>query len=311
MPELDLKVLNESIIKDKEDLILKSEMDFLKMVDAIAEKIESDGRIKIVLLAGPSGSGKTTSANMICDRLRSDGKGASVVSLDDFYRESHDPEYPRLANGKRDFETVDALDIPLLQKTLQSIADGEAYSIPKYDFKCGGRSDVRSFPPIGEGIVIIEGLHALNPVIFSLLPPEKLLKIFISVSTNITNRGAIILSGRKIRFLRRMVRDSIYRGAEAELTLSMWAGVLKGEDKYLYPNRKNADISFDTFHPFELGVMRSFAEKLISRELAAKNPYAKTVLSAVSKVEKIPLSLVPESSLIREFVPGGIYEDLY
>ncbi len=311
MPELNLKVLNQNITNDTKALIASSEAAYKELISSVCAKIESRRELKIVLLAGPSGSGKTTSANLLADRLISDGKAASVVSLDDFYRESSDPEYPLLENGKRDFETVDALDIPLLQKTLANIADGKEYSIPKFDFKLGGRSEMRNYPKTNDGIVIIEGLHALNPRVFSLLPPEKLLKIFISVSTNIIDRGAIILSGRKIRFLRRMVRDSIYRGSNAEETLSMWAGVLKGEDKYLYPNRQNADIEFNTFHPYELGVMRHFAERLISQKLAEKNPYAKTVLSAVSLVEPISLSNVPENSLIREFVPGGIYENIY
>jgi uridine kinase len=154
-------------------------------------------------------------------------------------------------------------------------------------------------------------LHAINPRISSLLPKERLLKIFISVSTNINNNGERILSGRKIRFVRRMVRDSIYRNADAKRTLSMWKNVLRGEDLYLYPHRDNADVSFDTFHEFELGIMRPFVLNLISEELARENSYAKTVRDALLSVHPIDLSLLPESSLIREFVPGGMYENLY
>ena len=108
-----------------------------------------------------------------------------------------------------------------------------------------------------------------------------------------------------------MIRDSIYRNATAERTLAMWENVLVGEDKYLYPHRHNADVSFDTFHAFELCVMRKFAEELISDELAARNAYAGAVLDAIRQVTPLDISLVPDGSLIREFIPGGKYEALY
>ncbi len=311
MPNTDLAYLNEEIIKNKKALILKSEDDYHARISSISKRILFDEKIKIVLLAGPSGSGKTTTANLLSDSLKAAGKPSFVVSLDDFYRSADDNEYPRLENGERNFEAAEALHIPDLVKTLSSIAANEMFLIPKYDFKLGCRTEENFHLPIGNGIVIIEGLHALNPLVFSLLPKEKLLKIFISVSTNITKDGKVIISGRKIRFVRRMVRDSIYRASDAERTLSMWKHVLMGEDKYLYPHRHNADISFDTFHPFELGVMRPFAEQLINDELAEREEYARIVKKALTSVEKIPLSFVPENSLIREFVPGGIYEDIY
>ena len=108
-----------------------------------------------------------------------------------------------------------------------------------------------------------------------------------------------------MRFMRRMVRDSIHRNADAKRTLDLWENVLSGEDKYLYPNRDNADIQFDTFHLFEIGVMRPFVEGLISEELSSSEPYIKTVLNAAKSVPRIPSELVPESSLIREFIPIG------
>ena len=140
---------------------------------------------------------------------------------------------------------------------------------------------------------------------------DRVLRVFISVSTNINDGDVRILSGRKLRFVRRMVRDSVYRGADAERTLEMWGNVLAGEDKYLYPYRTLADVDFNTFHAFEVGVMRRFAEKLISRELAEKNEYAKVVITALSMAEPISDELIPRDSLIREFITGGIYEEFY
>jgi len=311
MSELNLSDLNERAKASASALIESAEVQYHSIIKKVAEETERNSKIRIILLAGPSGSGKTTSANLICDAIKSRGRESMVISLDDFYRNSTDPEYPRLENGERDFESLDALDVPMLRNMLMKISLGEKFTIPKYDFKIGKRSSVRSHKPMPEGVVIIEGLHALNPRVFSLLPKERLYKIFVSVSTNINNAGERILSGRKIRFVRRMVRDNIYRNADARRTLSMWENVLRGEDIYLYPNRDNADVSFNTFHEFELGVMRQFVEKLISPELALENEYAKIVLEAFLAVFPIKLSLVPGNSLIREFIPGGIYEELY
>ena len=311
MPELNVADINRLVINSPEELIRQSEEEYHGLVDRVACKITSDKNIRILLLAGPSGSGKTTTANLLCDRIKSHGEGCIVVSLDDFYRSFDDPNYPKLEDGSHDCESVEALDIPLLRQSLEDIAESRKFVLPKYDFKSSKRSSERIHPAMPHGCVIIEGLHALNPQVFSSLPSERAFKLFISVSTNIKDGEKIILSGRKLRFIRRMVRDSLYRNASAERTLSMWKNVLVGEDKYLYPTRKYADMSFNTFHPFELSVMRRFVEELISLELSTRDPYAKTVLEAAIKAEPLDISLVPETSLIREFIPGGKYEALY
>ena len=311
MAEIDLSAINARATENPRDFVLGCEKKYKEFIKNTADRATKDGKIRMILLAGPSGSGKTTTANMLADEIRSRGLQSLVVSLDDFYRDSTDEDYPRLENGERDFESVDALNLSDLENTLVSIADGKDFTVPKYDFKLGGRSEVRKISKISHGCVIIEGLHAMNPRIFEHLPSEKVLRIFISVSTNINADGERILSGRKLRFTRRMVRDSVYRGADALRTLEMWGNVIAGEEKYLYPYRKYADIDFDTFHDFEPCIMRKYAERLISKELAEKNSYAKTVLSALSTVEPISEQIVPRDSLLREFITGGIYEEFY
>ena len=310
MAEIDVREINR-LLENPEKAIEKAEMAYLAFITSVAKRVKESNKIRIILLAGPSGSGKTTSANMISDALTASGVPSIVLSLDDFYRDAKDPEYPRTEDGERDFESPLALDLPELTETLTKISNEEEFFIPKYDFKVGGRVKVTKHEKMLHGCVVIEGLHALNPLIFEKLCKEKLLKVFISVSTNVNDGEERLISGRKIRFVRRMVRDSIYRGADAEKTLSMWKNVLIGEDEHLYPNRKYADIEYDTFHAYEPGVMSPFAERLISPELAERDPYAGTVLTALKRVKKIPESLVPNGSLIREFIPGGKYEDLY
>lgn len=311
MAEMLVNDINRRVNESPKEFVAECEESYHGMVSALAGRVCTDGNVKIILLAGPSGSGKTTTANLLSDYIKERGLDCMVVSLDDFYRAPDDPEYPRFENGERNFEAVEALDLPELTRTLSAIADSKPFSVPKYDFKVGARTQMRSYPAMSNGCVVIEGLHALNPLVFGSLPADKMIKLFISVSTNIVKDDKRILSGRKIRFMRRMIRDNLYRNATAERTLSFWDGVLFGEDQYLYPNRKYADVSFNTFHPFELAVMRSFVESLISDELAEKNSYAATVLKAAREVEPMSIDLVPDDSLIREFIPGGKYEALY
>ena len=310
MAEITLQELNR-LASDPKSVIEESEKIYHGRISLIADGIIKNDNIKLVLLAGPSGSGKTTTANLIADALRTRGEEAMVVSLDDFYLNSDDPRYPRLDNGEPDYECPEALDLERLSSTLSDITECRPFSLPKYDFKSGKRIKENRHGSADRSCVIIEGLHALNPKIYKDLDKNKLLRLFVSVSTNVNENGERILSGRKARFVRRLVRDSIYRGASAERTLAFWQAVLAAEDIYLYPYKSDADLAFDTFHNFELSVMKPFVRKVIPASLAGGSEYVKTVVSALEKITEIDHSLVPENSLIREFIPGGIYESLY
>ena len=311
MAEIQALFINKLARKYPSEMIRREEITYHARVHDIAETIVKNSQINLILLAGPSGSGKTTSANLVSDAIKELGEDSIVISLDDFYKTHDDPTYPKCENGEHDYECPEALDLALIEKTLKAITDGGSFSVPKYDFKTGTRASFKEYPASDDRCVVIEGLHALNPKISDSLPKDKIYKIFVSVSTNINVDDKRILSGRKVRFIRRLVRDSIYRGADAERTLSMWRGVLEAEDVYLYPYKATADVAFDTFHTFELGVMKSFAEELLTEELAAREPYVSVILEALRQIETIDLELVPENSLIREFVTGGIYEHLY
>ncbi len=312
MAEITLYDLNGHIRQAPLIAIAEAEDTYHNKIKEIARRVVEQGTIRIITLAGPSGSGKTTSANLIKDAIKELGKESIVVSLDDFYRDSTDPDYPRNEDGSRDFECPESLHLSEIATVLCDIAEGREFKLPKYDFKVGGRVKETIHPPILDGCVIVEGLHALNPKISDVLPHECVMKIFVSVSTNIiATDGERLISGRRIRFVRRMVRDSIYRASDAERTLDMWDEVLAAEDIYLYPYRPTADVIIDTFHSFELSVMRERALALISRELSHGNSYAATVLTAMRAVEPLDEALVPEDSLIREFISGGIYDKIY
>lgn len=310
MAELSLKALLKRLEKP-EALIAEDEKIYKDKIDSVATRICESDKVRVVLLAGPSASGKTTTANLICDRVKSMGEKCMVVSLDNFYRDADDPEYPTLPDGGRDFESPYALNLDALLKTLGDIIAGRAFSVPRYDFKVGGHVETIHYESFADGCVIIEGIHGLNPILSDPFPKENVLKLFVSVSTNINHRGRRILSGRKLRFVRRTVRDNLYRASDAMRTLGMWENVLKGEDVYLYPYKLLADIRFDTFHTFECGVMKPYIEKLLTEEVVCASSYAATVAKAVKNMTPVDSALVPQDSLIREFIPGGIYEELY
>ena len=312
MPELALSELISSVDPAcLADTVRREEENYRAQLVRTAEAILKKGA-RVVLLAGPSASGKTTTANLLSDLLTSMGKESDVVSLDNFYRDGNDPDYPRTPSGEQDFECVESLRIPLIRESIGHILRGEDFSIPRFDFGTHTYEDGAIPVGAGEGsVTVIEGLHALNPILTEGLPEDKLFGIFISVSTNLNLGDRRLLSGRKCRFIRRLTRDHLYRHSDASRTLSLWSGVVDGEEKYLYPFRDRADCSLNTFHLFELSVMRPYTLRVLSEGAAARDPYALRIRAALSLVPVMSLSDVPETSLIREFVPGGIYETLY
>jgi uridine kinase len=313
MAEWELADLNRAVKTDPAACVAKADARYHDTLDGIVRRLLAEDR-RVILLAGPSGSGKTTTANMLADRLGALGHPADVISLDHFYRDDDDPSYPRHPDGTRDLESVDALQVQKIHDTIACLVEGTPCTIPHYDFSCGKScpNGEKIHVPVG-GFAIIEGLHALNPRLIAGLPQERLFRLFISVSSNINENGVRIISGRKLRFLRRLTRDHIFRGASPARTLQMWRGVIAGEDKYLYPFRDTADFAFDTFHEFELGVIKPFTQKTLegAEEAVLNDPIVRAALDALQKAAPVDPDTVPATSLIREFIAGGIHEHVH
>lgn len=298
-----------SAASEPERLIKYAEEQYLSEIYRVAQTIADNDEIKIVSLAGPSGSGKTTTAHILCDRLAELGEKTVVVSLDDFYL-SYD-QLPVLENGKRDIESVDALDKSLLKKCFGEIINTGKTYLPKYDFKASKSIPNSRLADVGSrGIIIAEGLHALNPVITDLAPRKNIFKMYISVNCSIgDNFGEQLLSSRQIRLARRALRDRVFRGTSLEQTLSLWNGVVEGERKYLYCFKNTADALVKTLHIYEPCVYRDEILKLakeLKKDTVCYEYFMRTV-NAIEKFSSIDRSLVPNNSLIREFIGNGKY----
>ena len=286
------------------EFIKNAEKNYLREVYDAAKRIADNDDIKIVALAGPSGSGKTTTAHILCDRLAKIGEKPIVVSLDDFY---YSPEkLPVLPDGKKDYESVNSLNIPLMKKCFSEIINNGKTCLPKYDFH--NKKTIENHREIditGGGIVIVEGLHALNPVITDLVPRENIFKAYISVNCSIMdNYGEQLLSSRQIRLVRRTLRDRIFRNTTVCETLKLWNGVVAGERKYLYCFKNTADAQIRTLHSFEPCIYRDTFVALkneVTPDTVCYEYFMRTI-SAMEKFQSLDSKYVPKNSLIREFI---------
>ncbi|MBQ9067002.1 MAG: nucleoside kinase [Clostridia bacterium] len=298
-----LPAINNDITYHPLEYIRYCERSYEATLNGIARKLgKGEGR-KILLLAGPSSSGKTTSANKLSRLIRLHGRRCYVVHMDDFYRNRD--EAPLGPDGKPDFECPESLHLGLLKATIASLEEDGRAMLPQFDFTTGQRQDyVRKIHLHKGDVVIIEGLHALNPVLTDGIGTKNLYKSFVSVESAICDgEGELFLGPRDVRILRRMIRDYNYRNSSVENTLSMWPDVLRGEELYLFPYREAADFSIDSLHPYEIGVYKNYAEPLLTE--LPEGPFHEQAVQIRKKFEQIePVDpfLVPRLSLLQEFI---------
>ena len=277
--------------------------DYAMTVEKTAQMIFADKSKKIVTLAGPSSSGKTTTASMLSRAVEKLGAKAYIVSLDDFYYSHSENKYPVDENGKYDYESVYALDIDRIRRCFEEFSESGESVLPVFDFETGERRDgVRKITLSGNDIIIVEGLHALNPIITENLDKEKLFEIYVSVSSRVFEEsGDVLLSKRNLRLIRRTVRDSLFRGTPPEKTFELWESVMRGEDKYLFPFEKYADVKLNSFHPCEPCVMSAQAIPLLESVSGEYTAQAAALAEKLSLFKKADKSMLPDDSLLREF----------
>ncbi|MBQ8183174.1 MAG: nucleoside kinase [Clostridia bacterium] len=289
---------------EPEKFIAQCENRYNNKIKRIALEIAQSGRTEIVMIAGPSSAGKTTSAKKLREHLLEYGIRSHTVSLDDYYVDNCDA--PRFPDGTPDFETVDALDIACFQKTMGELLTKGETELPEFDFLEGKRKkEYRHIEISDRDVIIVEGLHALNPKITDHLPAERLLKIYINLSSRIYDaKGNIVLNKRNMRFVRRMVRDYKFRGNSVERSYKMWLTVRYGEDTYLFPFKNNADIKLNTIHLYESCILKDTAVELL-KELPKASEFYKESQRLIRSLQKFPSissDSVPDDSLMREFI---------
>lgn len=305
-----LSKINSAAFKDPKGFVETAERQYDNELNGLVDRIIKNKEYKIVLLAGPSGSGKTTTAHILKRKLIGSGYFAEVISLDHFFLPID--KMPLQDNGEADFESVYSLDIPEIHRCFEELIKMSKTEIPVFSFEKVGREDKRHPIDISKGgILIVEGLHALNPVLTDKLNRDSLFKIYISVNRSVVDDdGNRLLSSRQMRLIRRMSRDHLYRNTDALGTLKLWTSVVKGEEKYLYCFKETADVKLATFHSYEPCVFKDIILKLLENlpQTADNYEYIMQVKKSLLKFNSIDLKYIPQTSLIREFTPGGEYE---
>lgn len=286
------------------DFILMNESIQNKNLMNIAEDIvKNKSNTKIILIAGPSSAGKTTTAHKFCMYLKSHGLNPYILSTDDYFLNRKDT--PKLANGELDYESIDAIDIPLFNDQLTRLIDGEEVDIPRFNFIKGEKEfGVRKLKLETNDILVIEGLHTLNERLTTSIPRDKKTKIYISPFTPLSIDSYNHISTSDVRLLRRIIRDSRTRGHSVEDTLKMWDKVRAGEEIYVFPYQDDADYIFNTAFIYEIGVLKVYVEPLLFK-VKSDSPYyeeSRRLINFLKIFLPIPSDSVPMDSLLREFI---------
>ena len=308
----NIGTLNRRILDgEASDLIKVAEAFHEKRLGSIADAIYAANRqrnMRLVLISGPSCSGKTTFAKRLGIQMRIVGLNPVLISLDDYFLERE--QTPRDANGDYDYETIDALDLKTFNEHLERLFAGESVEIPRYDFISGRRQwheeplrlDDRS-------VLVVEGIHGLNPRLTEKIPDEYKFRIYVSVFTTVMMDDMNRIPTTDNRLIRRIVRDNATRGSDAVSTLRRWGSVRTGEEKYIFPYQENADVMFNSSLLYELPVLRRYVEPLLYKvpDTVPEFGEAHRLLKFLNNFQTISPEEIPPTSLLREFIGGSSF----
>ena len=302
--------LNEAIIKrgSGEIINISEILQDYKLLSIAEEIAKEKDKIKVVLLSGPSSSGKTTTAKKLALYLKTLGLRPHQLSLDDYFLDRD--KTPLDEEGKPDYESIRAIDTKLFNNQMSKLLNGTLVVTPTYNFITGKKEFTNTLKIEENDILIVEGLHALNDEISKEIPSKNKYKIYISPLIYLNIDGDNRISLTDIRLLRRMVRDARTRGHTPSKTLSVWQDVRRGEENYVFPYQDDADVIFNTFLVYELGVLKTYVEPLLY-SVSPEDPEYHTairLLEILKLVLPIPNEEVPKLSILREFIGGGYFE---
>ncbi len=280
-----------------------------KKIARIADDIAARGGVKMVLIAGPSSSGKTTTCKRLSIQLLTNGIRPIAISLDDYF--VNRDQTPRDDKGDYDYESLYALNIPLLNEQMNALFAGEEVELPRYNFQTGKSEwSGRKLKLSGNEVLVVEGIHALNPELTAMLPPEQIYRVYASALTTILLDSHNYVPTTDNRLLRRIIRDHKYRGVSARETIKRWPSVRAGENKWIFPYQENADAVFNSAMLFELAVIKSQAEPILEQVPENCDEYAEAyrLLKFLKYIKPIPELQVPPTSLLREFLGGSSFQ---
>ena len=302
--------LNEAILNGRSSqLIQVSEALQEKKIAKIADEIAQRKGIRLVLIAGPSSSGKTTTCKRLSIQLVTNGIKPIGISLDDYFLDRE--KTPLDEKGDYDFEHLHALNLPLFNEQLNALFRGEEVELPRYDFPTGkSMKSGKKLTLHDDEVLVVEGIHALNPELTAQIPKEQIFRVYASALTTILLDNHNYVPTTDNRLLRRIIRDYKYRGVSALDTIRRWPSVRAGENKWIFPFQENADAMFNTAMLFELAVIKSQAEPLLEQVPENCPEYAEAyrLLKFLRYIKPIPETQIPPTSLLREFLGGSSFE---
>lgn len=290
------------------DIINISEALQEKKIAKIAEEIANRKGVKLVLLAGPSSSGKTTSCKRLSIQLAVNGLKPLQISLDDYFVDRE--KTPKDASGEYDYESIYALDLDLINEQFNALFRGEEVELPKYDFQSGkSKKSGNKLKMHDNNVLVVEGIHALNPELTAHIPQEQIFRVYASALTTILLDNHNYIPTTDNRLLRRIIRDYKYRGVSAQETIHRWPSVRAGENKWIFPFQENADAMLNTAMLYELAVIKTQAEPLLQQVPENCEEYAEAyrLLKFLKYFKGIPYNNLPPTSLLREFLGGSSF----
>lgn len=279
-----------------------------QIADEITHRNQNGQRVKLVLISGPSSSGKTTFSKRLSIQLMTNGMKPYPISLDDYFVDRE--KTPKDENGNYDFESLEALDRPFFEAQLKDLLDGKEIELPRFNFTTGRREMSGNKLKIDEHmILILEGIHALNPALTPNIPVENKFKIYVSALTTILLDNHNYIPTTDNRLLRRIIRDYKYRNYSAEETISRWGSVRKGEDKWIFPYQEYADAMFNSALLFEQAVLKDYAEPILRKVPNNRPEYSEAhrLLRFLEYFVSVPDQEIPPTSLLREFLGGSSF----
>lgn len=303
---INISQLNKTIKNDAAAFIEKTNRDYTKKVGAVASSIADNIKEKpLVLLSGPSGSGKTTTAHRIKDALGEIGINSHIVSMDNYFitnSKLDEKSVPRDEEGNIDLESPYRVDIPLFQEQMKLMSEGQKVDIPVFDFVTQEHSSYIPLTRKKDEIIIIEGIHALNPEVTG-GTGEKASCVYVSVRTRLKTDNGDILHPSQVRLMRRLIRDRLFRGRSFDDIFAMFTSVQRGENLYIMPHKHRADYDVDTFIDYEASVYKSIIyDELKAYKETAFPDLRKMTLRYLKELEPISAELIPDNSLIKEFI---------